>query len=127
MRETYRVRWGSLYIGTEYRYAGELVPEIETWFAPDSFIGSGQCESVEVSDGEFREAVNRYCPELAEQLGVKLLKGVKVPEQPVAEPEPEAPIGDVTNPYEPGAAPAVEAVVAPTEPALDLTVAPQEQ
>lgn len=69
-------------IGTAHREHGELVPEAHTWPLIDSLVHSGVLAEAEVEEEEFRAAVERHCPELAE----RVLAAVGLP---VAEPEPE--------------------------------------
>jgi hypothetical protein len=62
---------------------GELVPEAHTWFRVDSWLHQGQITEAEVSEEDFRAAVEKYCPDLAERiyelvgLGDNLVSGVR--------------------------------------------------
>lgn len=55
-------------IGEGKRQPGELVPEASTWFRLQNLVHTGYLISVEVSAETYREAVQKYCPELAEEL-----------------------------------------------------------
>ena len=57
-----------LTIGDSYRQPGELVPEAVTWFRLMNIVHMGYLKSVEVSIADFNAAVQKYCPELAEEI-----------------------------------------------------------
>lgn len=57
-----------LKIGEGYRHPGELVPEACTWFRLQDLIHTGYLISVEVSEKTFKNAVQKYCPDLAEEI-----------------------------------------------------------
>lgn len=73
--KTYRARRPQT-MGNEIRQPGELVPEACTWFRVDSHVHTGYLTEVDIPESEFIEAVQQYCPEMAEQIsgitGVKM-------------------------------------------------------
>lgn len=56
-------------IGEGKRQPGELVPEAVTWFRLENLVNLGYLQSTEVSVETFAEAVQKYCPELTDQIG----------------------------------------------------------
>lgn len=73
VKTTYRCR-RPIDIGLSKRMPGELVPEAETWYLVDHQIHVGNLVEAIVEWDEYTEAVQKFCPELAERLGVKLTK-----------------------------------------------------
>lgn len=67
MIKTYRARRPQT-IGASDRNPGELVPEAHTWFRVDSHVHTGYLTEEFISEEEFVVAVQKYCPELTEQL-----------------------------------------------------------
>jgi len=66
---TYRVR-KPLDIGDSKRMPGELAPEAPTWPLLDSHIHCGNIVQAAVDYDEYVKAIRKYCPELADELGV---------------------------------------------------------
>jgi len=69
MVDTYRAR-RRVKIGADlWRDPPELVPEAHTWYRRDSIEHTGMIEAAkDVDEQEFRDAVERYCPELADTI-----------------------------------------------------------
>jgi len=67
VHSTYQAR-RPMKIGTEFRQPGELVPEAETWPRAQHLIHSGRMVAVVITDEEFADAVEKFCPDLADVL-----------------------------------------------------------
>jgi hypothetical protein len=65
--DTYRVRRRCL-VADRWREYGELVPEAHTWRLVESEVATGSIERTRVSGQEFSDAIERFCPELADEL-----------------------------------------------------------
>lgn len=55
-------------MGNYVRQPGALVPEAATWFRVDSHVHTGYLDEVWVTEREYVEAVQHYCPDLTHQL-----------------------------------------------------------
>ncbi len=67
MIQTYRAS-RELKMGAGYRYPGDLVPEAATWFRVESFVHTGYLREVDVTEKAYVDAVQSYCPDMAEEL-----------------------------------------------------------
>jgi hypothetical protein len=76
---TYRAQ-RYLKINGERRAPGELVPEAHTWFRVGNSEHTGFIKNEQVSESEFDEAVQKYCPDLADRLE-GLAKGKQMAEK----------------------------------------------
>lgn len=66
---TYRARRRVKIAPDRWREPGELVPEAHTWYRVDSMLHTGMLSAdPDVPEAEFRAAVQRYAPELAERI-----------------------------------------------------------
>lgn len=82
--QTYRAK-RPLKMGLTTRNPGELVPEASTWLRVDNSVHSGFLAEVYIPEEEFAEAVNKYCPELAEKLeSIHNLHLIPVIEEPAS-------------------------------------------
>lgn len=69
MVDTYRARRRLKVTPEHWREPGELLPEAHLIFRLDSLLHTGMItEAKGIEDQEFQEAVQRYCPEQAEQI-----------------------------------------------------------
>jgi len=69
MVNTYRARRRIKVAPDRWREPGELLPEAHLIFRMESLLHTGQIvEAKDVPDEEFRAAVQRFCPEQAEQI-----------------------------------------------------------
>lgn len=132
--QTYAARY-RLFMGDSWREPGELVPEAHLWFRVESYLHQGRIVEVEVSDDEFRQAVQRYCPQQAERVATfagvpedvvlvgphktpRRTRKAKVAEEPAPVPEPIAEPEPVPEPsQEFGEPSALDAVADEPEPA----------
>jgi len=73
---TYRAQ-RYLTINGEKRAPGELVPEAHTWLRVGNIEHTGYIKNEQVSEKDFDEAVQKYCPDLADRLE-GLAKGKKM-------------------------------------------------
>lgn len=76
---TYRAQ-RILTINGEKRAPGELVPEAHTWLRVGNIEHTGYIKNEQVSEKDFDEAVQKYCPDLADRLE-GLAKGKKMAKQ----------------------------------------------
>lgn len=68
MIKTYRARRRLKMLPDVWREPDELVPEAHTWFRVDSWLHTGYMTEAEVTEDEFLAAIERFCPELLQQL-----------------------------------------------------------
>jgi hypothetical protein len=73
---TYRAA-RTLKINGEKRWPGQLVPEASLWLRVGNFTHTGYLKEEQVPENEFDQAVQEYCPDLADRLAEKV-KGVPV-------------------------------------------------
>lgn len=73
----------ALDIGEAKRGYDELVPEAVTWFRVMNMVNCGFLKEVEIPEDDYIKAVQKFCPDLAEELAplvdipVARLKGKK--------------------------------------------------
>lgn len=66
--KTYKVRRRLQMQPGVWREADEMIPEAHTWWRVDSWAHTGQLAEVEVDEAEFREAIDKFCPELGDKI-----------------------------------------------------------
>lgn len=76
--DTYRVIRRQDMGGGRWRENGELLPEAHLFFAAGHWVHTGSIEEVKVSEADFREAVQEFCPDRAPYVyeAVGLAEGV---------------------------------------------------
>lgn len=84
--KTYRAK-RPLKMGLGYRQPGELCPEMNDYLRVDNFVHSGYLAEVWVTEDQFKEAVEQYCPELSDKLFSRV--GIEQPGEEKTEAETE--------------------------------------
>lgn len=101
MITTFRARRRIHVLPGIYREPQELLPEAVTWFRVEDQLHGGHIVEAEVSEIEFEDAVEQFCPEQRERiyalLGHTPRPRVNLIKAPAAPPPPPAPVKSVAK------------------------------